>query len=234
MPFLPLEYPEPFAATFGVMLYPGEDELSRKYANSATATITSNAIRLAELAGHNPCQRTLLETHKLGIGSFPEASEHHRQGLLAGHLFVAHFALYNSDPKLASWNNAIKILSDRSVHQGTANSRRVYYGIKMYYATVLHLWGAWVLRGRTLTSHGELNFEAYDDFQFFLFESECLRHWGQTWKPSRKDAKSPLIDDVWRPPQCWVPPRCAPLSHPEYPIEVLASLRLTGRPRSSA
>jgi hypothetical protein len=234
MPFLPLDYPEPFAATFGVMLNPGEDELSRKCANSAAATITSNAIRLAVLAGHNPCRRTLLETHKLGIDSFPEASEHHRQGLLAGHLFVAYFALYNSDPKLASWNHAIEILSDRSVHQGTAFSRRVYHGIKMNYATVLHLWGAWVLRGRTLTSHGEFNFEAYDDFQFFLFESECLRQWGQTWKPSRKGAESPLIGDVWRPPQCWVPPRWGLLSHPEYPKEVLASLHLAGRPRESA
>ena len=234
MPFLPLGYPEPFAATFGVMLYPGDDELSRKCAKSAAATITSNAIRLAELAGQNPCKRTLLETHKLGTGPLPNASERYRQGLLAGHLFSAYFALYNSNPKLTSWNNAVKVLADMRAHKGTALSPPVYKRIKADYGTVLHLWGAWVLRGESLRSCVSPDFEAYDDFRFFLFESECLRQWGQTWQPDRADGKPPLSGDVWCPPQTWIPPERGILRHSEYPREVLESMRTAGRPRKTA
>ena len=34
MPILPLDYPEPFAATLGVMLYPGTEEADRPKARA--------------------------------------------------------------------------------------------------------------------------------------------------------------------------------------------------------
>ena len=39
MPILPLDHPEPLAATLGVMLYPGDNEVSQKRARAFTAHV---------------------------------------------------------------------------------------------------------------------------------------------------------------------------------------------------
>jgi hypothetical protein len=43
MPILPLDYPEPFAATLGVMLYPATDEADARKARAFAAHCTPPA-----------------------------------------------------------------------------------------------------------------------------------------------------------------------------------------------
>ena len=59
MPILPLDHLEPFAATLGVMLYPGEDEASRKRARAFTAQALAEPLRIFHDAGHSLPEREL-------------------------------------------------------------------------------------------------------------------------------------------------------------------------------
>jgi hypothetical protein len=46
MPILPLDHPEPRAATLGVMLYPGEDKADQKCARAYAAQFLAEPLRL--------------------------------------------------------------------------------------------------------------------------------------------------------------------------------------------
>ena len=52
MPILPLDHLEPVAATVGVMLYPGEDEDSRRQARASAARHLAKLLRQFHEAGH--------------------------------------------------------------------------------------------------------------------------------------------------------------------------------------
>ena len=59
MPILPLDHPEPFAATLGVMLYPGEDEASQRRTRAFTAQHLAEPLRVFHDAGHSSAYREL-------------------------------------------------------------------------------------------------------------------------------------------------------------------------------
>jgi hypothetical protein len=79
MPILPLDHPEPFAATLGIMLYPGSDEGARAF----TAQILGVSRRIP---GH-----PLTHTDALLRG-----------GIVTGDLFVMLLTLAHTNPALAS------------------------------------------------------------------------------------------------------------------------------------
>jgi hypothetical protein len=52
MPILPLDHPEPFAATLGVMLYPATDEADPPKARAFASQFLAEPIRRFHEAGH--------------------------------------------------------------------------------------------------------------------------------------------------------------------------------------
>ena len=61
MPILPLDHPEPFSATLGVMLYPATDEADTLKARAYAAQVLAKPFRRFQEEGGDPPFETLLD-----------------------------------------------------------------------------------------------------------------------------------------------------------------------------
>lgn len=206
MPILPLE-PEPFAATLGIMLYPGEDESDRGKARAFASHYLAKPIRKFVEDGGSLNQESLLKLTTSGGERLDDLEKRWREGLWAGEILKAYFILSWNTPKQASWEKAIGYAVDAASIAKVSGVRSSFKKAQKQFETVAHLWGAWAIREGKFTHDPETGYEARIDFQAFLAESEILRDWGQNWKPGYAKAKTPLPANVWRVPDDWHPPK---------------------------
>jgi len=239
MPILPLDHPEPLAATLGAMLYPGEDEDSRRRARAYTAQLLAEPIRQFLEAGGTLAHEQLAQILSDAGVPLGDLEGRWRDGQATGELYKVFFALSNTDPSLASWENAAKLVRSCAAEHDASASRSLLRDICRRYRSVAHLWSAWCIRGRTIRSDLDVGYEGCDDFCFFLAESENFLAWGRTWRPKRARAEPPLPGDAWRVPEGWAPPESQPgwpqtggIPDLKIPDDLLADLRRPGRPRS--
>src|SRR5882724_10458462 len=108
MPILPLNHPEPFAATLGVMLYPGTDEADRQKAAAFAAHYLAEPLRRFHEAGGALRYEELSRIASDSGARLDDLESRWWDGTATGELFKTLFALANADPRLASWENAIK------------------------------------------------------------------------------------------------------------------------------
>ena len=238
MPILPLDHPEPYLATLGVMLYPGTDETDR---NKAAAFAAQNLAKITRDVEEARGLLNLDETIRLFSDtgtSLDDVEKRRWQGTAVGQVFKTFFALYNTDPDLASWENGTRLAEKTAQKHKERGSRSALLEARRRFRTVAHLWAAWCIRDGKFVEHPDAGYEYWHDFQAFLAEAEFLRLWGQTWKPSRSKSKPPLPEDVWRVPDDWSPPERRPDWPPIGQIPILtvepkeiATLRKAGRPR---
>jgi hypothetical protein len=109
MPILPLDHPEPFAATLGVMLYPGTDEDDRRKARAFAAHWLAEPFRRFDEAGHKLSYDELARVFMDAGVPLTDLGSRWKGGLAAGDLFKTLFILAKDYPALASWEHAIKI-----------------------------------------------------------------------------------------------------------------------------
>ena len=240
MLILPLDHPEPFAATLGVMLHPGESEADRKKAAAFAAHYLAEPIRRFREAGGMLTHEELFRLASDAGARLDDLESRWFDATATGELFKLLFALFNTAPRLASWGNAIKLAQPIAAKHGASNSRAKLQSARARFLSVAHLWGAWCIRDRRLASQLEVGYDGWHDFQFFLAEAEILRNWGQSWRPPRRKAKTPLPAEVWHVPDRWVPPESEPSWPPTgkvpvltVPAELLTQLRRSGRPRKA-
>jgi len=234
MPFLPLDYPEPFAATLGVMLYPDDERKARALAAQHLAVPLERLHR----EGHRLPYDQLMRIVTGGGELLEDRDDRVWAATATGEQFKALRALYNTDKRLATWNNAIRIAE--KVAGTEKGARSLQWKARQRFLSVAHLWAAWSIREWQFTAAPEVDYDYYDDFQFFLAEAEFLRDWGQTWRPPRANSKTLLPSDVWRVPPGWGPPK-RKANWPEtgripclrIPDDLIDELRLPGRPRRS-
>jgi len=244
MPILPLEHSEAPIAVVGTMLYPGTSTADRAKARACAAWMATRVARGLHDAGEEVNGEDLLWTFSDGGLVLEDLNTRWRDGTAIGQIFKAFFALYCTDPTLASWKSATKLATITASQHGESGSRALLYNIRRDFRSVAHLWAAWVIRGGRFQSNPEVGYQLDHDFQFFLNEAEGLRHWGQTWRPARSKAEPPLPEEVWRVPDGWSPPT----RQPGWPMGVgrvremtihedllaRAGLRGPGRPKKSA
>lgn len=238
MPILPLDYPEPFAAILGVMLYPATDEADSRKARAFAAQFLAEPIRRFHEAGHT-LTHDALERIVMDAGQrLTDLEERWWGGSLTGELFKTLFALANTNAALASWNNAIKIAELIATREKTKGSRTEQWEARSRFLSVAHLWGAWSIRKRQFLSHAEVGYDGWADFQSFVAEAEILRRWGLTWRPPRAKGEPPLPPDAWRAPEDWEAPTRQPgwpktgmIPHLTLPEDLLLALKPAGRPR---
>jgi hypothetical protein len=239
MPILPLDHPEPFAATLGVMLYPGTDNDEPLKARACAADWLAEPIRRCHEAGHKISYEALLRIAMDGRHQLLEDLDHRWWGGTAtGELVKALFALSQTNAALTSWNNAIRIAELTATSANASGSRSAYWDVRRRFLSVAHLWGAWSIRGGMFGAHPDVGYDGYADLQSFLTEAEILCRWGQTWRPPRKNNKPLLPAGVWHVPENWEPPVRQPgwpdtgkLPVLRLPEDLLAKLRPAGRPR---
>jgi hypothetical protein len=237
MPILPLDHPEPLAATLGVMLYPGEDEADQKRARAYAAQFLAKPVERFREAGGTLTAEVLARLHADCGVPLDDVKARWRDGTATGQLFEIYFKLAQTHPKLASWENAVRLVRANAVKHDVSASRSLLHQARSRYRSVMHLWGAWCMRGRAIRSDPDAGYDGWNDFQFFLTEAEILLEWGRTWWPERANAEPPLSGEAWRVPEGWKPPETGwPRTKVALaiPDELLVHLRKSGRPRKSA
>ena len=151
MPILPLDHPEPYSATLGVMLYP--DEADSPKARAYAAQYLARAFRHFQEAGGTPPYDILAPILMDADQSLGDLEERWRGGRATGEAFKAFFALASTDPALASWNNAIKVAELIAKRFKAKGARTDLWDAKRRFLTVAHLWGARSIRERKFVQH---------------------------------------------------------------------------------
>jgi hypothetical protein len=238
MPILPLDHPEPYLATLGVMLYPATDEADTLRARAYAAQVLAKAFRRFQEEGGDPPFETLGPIYLDAGEPLDDLEERWWGGRATGEVFKTLFALANTDPPLASWKHAIQIVEETAKHNKVKGGRTKLLQAKDRFLSVAPLWAAWAIREGKSFQKPEVGYDASTNFQMFLAEAEILRHWGQTWRQPRATSEPPLPPNVWRVPDEWEPPArqpgwpktgmipCLTLSK-----ELTVELKPTGRPR---
>jgi len=237
MPLLPLDHPEPFAATLGIMLYPGAGDDRRKARSFPTFWLAKPIRRLSE-AGHGLSAHVMLRLLTDGGEPLHDLADRWWGGTVTGELFKALWALYHTDAALASWNNAVRIAETTAARARVSGSRSGLWKARRRFHSVAHLWAAWVIREGRFETHPHLGYDGCADFHSFLAEAEILRAWGQEWLPPRSKSEPLLPRDVWHTPAKWAPParrrgwpETGKVPHLKLSPELLAGLQTAGRPR---
>jgi hypothetical protein len=238
VPILPLDHPEPFLATLGVMFYPAIEGDDPPKARAFAAQWLATPLSRYHEAGHRLTYEALARIAADSGESLDDLDDRIWGGTATGELFKTLFTLANSSPALASWNNAIRIAELGATRSKRKGSRTELWSAKRRFLSVAHLWGAYSIRGGEFSERPELGYDGYDDFQSFLTEAEILRQWGQGWRPPRERSSPFLPPDVWRPPENWRPPtrqvgwpNTGVIPQLRLPDDLLAGLRPSGRPR---
>jgi hypothetical protein len=237
MPILPLDHPEPFAATLGVMLYPGTDNDDPLMARAFAARWLAVPLRRFHDASYQLSYEALAQIAEDGGDVLNDVDKRWWGGTATGELFKAVWALFNTKSKLATWNNAVKIAKLTTPPDKARSSRGALWAARSPFLSVAHLWGAWSIRGYQFKTDPDAKYDGWDDFQSFLAEAEILRDFGQTWLPARAKGKPLLPADVWHVPASWAPPKRQP-GWPEtgqipiltLPADLVAKLKSAGRP----
>jgi hypothetical protein len=240
MPTLPLDHPEPFAATLGVMLYPGVDNDDRAKARAFAAWWLAVPLQHFHHAGHQLSYEALARITMDGGQLLEDLDDRWWGGTAIGELIKALFALRCTHETLASWSNAIKIAELVAASARAKGARSNYWEAKRRFLSVAHLWGAWSIREGNFQTRPEVGYDGYADFQSFLTEAEILRGWGQSWQQARDGSKPPLPPDVWCLPENWEPlkrqpgwPATGKIPHLRLPAHLLAEAKPAGRPPKS-
>lgn len=203
MPYLPFDHPEPFAATLGVMLYPGADE--REKAEGFAAHYLAGPLKEAMAKDVLVDPQVFLQIATSGGVVLDDLHKCWQDGRAMGEVFKIVIALCGTDPNLTSWNNAYILVGEHAGrHQTRAGLTRLK-DIKTRFVSVAHLWAAWQIRGGKFIEQPETGYDFYADFQSFIEEAEALRQWGRNWTPARDKADPLLPDDMWQAPKDWQP-----------------------------
>lgn len=238
MPTLPLDHPEPFAATIGVMLYPGTDEDDCRKAFAAQWI--AEPFRCFHEAGHRLSYDALARIVMDTGAPLSDLDDRWQGGTAVGNLFKALYILAKNDPALASWENAIRIYEVSAQRAGSTGARTALYQERRRFRSVAHLWGAWSIREGRFEARPEFGYDGWADFQCFLTEAEILRDFGQNWRPPRAKGRPPLPPDVWHVPSHWKPPprqlgwpNTGMIPDLKLPDHLMAGLKPPGRPRKA-
>ena len=152
MPILPLDHPEPFAASLGVMLYPGTNEEDQRNARAFAGRWLAEPFRRFHEAGHK-ISYDALASILMDLGAqLRDLNECWWGGMATGDLFKALFILAKDAPPLASWENAIKVYVVSAQRAGLRGSRTDLREAIRRFRSVAHLWGAWCIREGKLAS----------------------------------------------------------------------------------
>ena len=180
MPILPVDYPEPFVAVLGTMLYPNEGEDAQRRA--VAAHYLAEPIRRLEAAGGVLAYDDLLRIAKDGGTRLDDLDQRWWDGTVIGELFKVLFALAIHNPERASWEYAARIVEASAAKAKVYGSRTSIMEAKRRFLSVAHLWGAYSIRGRKWQERVDVDYSFGDDVESFLAEAEILRRWGQTWR----------------------------------------------------
>jgi hypothetical protein len=136
---LPLNHLEPFAATLGVMLYPGVETAEQRRARVFATHYLGNPPRqIYEVGGRLPYE-DLVRIATDASARLDDLDKRWWGGTATGHTFKAFFVLWNTEPPPASWNSVIRLAE-------------IFAGVLRESGARSYLWTMW-LTGRLAPDH---------------------------------------------------------------------------------
>jgi hypothetical protein len=212
MPYLNLARGEPWAETWGVMLFPDDEAARRRF----IAMLWSGFYPKYEECGlGEPLPRSVLFSVMKAAATMviapDEIADRRYKGLVAGEQLKVVFALAQTEPKRASWTAATRL-----VERQTKKSRAYLYNARSTFLPVIHLWAAFILRDQRCHADGARGYREIDDLYMFISEAMALLQWSTNFRLPRKKAEPTMnrqTVDFWTAPPEWSPP----VPRPEWP-----------------
>ena len=210
MPILPVFHDEPITSLRAVMAFPNDMQKAASYAAWMLAKGSKGRSRDVQTIG---VER--LHSITIAMLDHPEAEVKARivGGCAAGEVTKVLFALINDDPAAASWNNAIQWTATHGARTRGRNQMAVspasLRSEMAEFAPVLHLWGAWAIRGRRRRDDASVGYSLPDDVNMFLCEAEILLRELRKWNEGKSEnARSRYLEaNAFQVDPCWKPPR---------------------------
>lgn len=238
MPILPIDHPEPFAATLGIMLYPSEKPPDPQKADTFTGAYLVGPLKEFRRRGLDlrPEAEAII-TPETGA-SIKDWPTRWRHGIAAGEVYRRYISLAAQTPKFASLNRARELHELEHAYQVNLIQKNNLKIICRIFRPVMHLWAALPDLQHRIAATQEDNYSVA--FEQFLLDAHALLVTGQQWRHKRNAAK-PLLDAKrWRFPDGWK----SPLAGPGWPEQVLVpgltldesslqGFRTAGRPLAS-
>lgn len=205
VPTLPIDHPDPFAATLATIHYPAAAEQAQRQ------TLIDCLMPL--IAVHRQSSQTIVFDQLMGHatrivgGDLADLGERVFEVTAVGEVAKTLLVLSWRQGRAASWANAYAIASR---HAGPIVKRRASIAyLKMQcgrFKTVAHLCAALCLRELKFEPEPLVGYGLDEDFHSFLAEAEWVRYWGLYWNRPTPKASPPFAGtDMWEPPAFWRP-----------------------------
>jgi hypothetical protein len=242
----PVFHDEPLISIRAAMLFPNDMAKAENYA--AWCLVKGSKGRASDVGAIG-----VDGLHKLALGALlhspGEADRKALAGAAVGAVVTALLALISDDPGLASWNSAVALASAHATKARgktmLATSPQTLRNYMSEFALVLHLWGAWRIRGARWRDDPSVKYTLPDDVQMFLLESETILErlrkldYQQRHESSRSHylmADSFQVAPSWEPPSRlpgWPNTGCVPAITLDRMATDLPALRKSGRPHKN-
>jgi hypothetical protein len=200
-------------SVYAVMLFPDDMVKARGFASFALA----KAMDPASAAAIGTKGLTGIANEATLFAPFlSEMRERRYAGDAIGATVAALFSLVVENPKTASWNHAVRIASETATG-ANAELPTSEPSIRNYlqrFAPVLHLWGAWRIRGARWLGDPTVGYSHEDDVSMFLCEAEGLLEQLRRWDSDKATQSEYLKADFFRVAEGWRPPK----PRPDWPL----------------
>lgn len=211
---LPIFHGEPLTSLQAVMVFPNDLKKAGAYA----AWKLARYLHIAELP-----MNLVLEIARDAANFAPyyeEAKRNEAAGTAAGAVVKCLWALICLDRNAASWQRAIRVAEDEAIrvaeHEGAKTGLRTGRSLLWQrlgdFRPVLHLLGAWEIRGRRfLLDNIAQGYDINIDARNLVQEGEALRQQIQKWEAERPQRGSRMTsDDSYQMTPAWTPPEPKP------------------------
>lgn len=198
MPYLPLNLPDPYGIVMSRMLFPNEEDVEA--AAMQAGNILQGGLKCAIRDGVAVSPKLLLRATAYA-GQVENLEATWKEAFWAGDLTAYLHEMWIRDQKLASWEKAAELLTKHKAVAKKSGSRSAFMAAKSRFYPVLHLWGAYAIRGWHIGGDPAKNYTDFADFEAFLSEAEVLLEWLE----GCIFVKGHSPDRMWRIPEWWVP-----------------------------
>jgi hypothetical protein len=257
VPTLPVFNDEPMTSLLGVMRFPNDLKKAAAYASCCLAAkMTPDKAVTIGIA------RILPILNRTAQALREESNRNERAGTAAGEVVQVLWALISNYPGVASWHHATRLTEEAAVRACKEQTRRSAARrsphrrketpavsstmLRKYlreFSPVLHLWGAWCIRGRRWNWDDSVGYSLPNDVAMFLCEAETLFEQLQKWDTAKSPRSEYLAIDAFHPANDWRPPQrldgwpmtggiCG-LKIDEASVPEIANLKKSGRPRGN-
>jgi hypothetical protein len=126
-------------------------------------------------------------------------------GFRTGEVVKTLWALICDRPDVASWDSAIGVVEDAWVDEGHKAGRATFRADLSEMRAVLHLWGAFALRGHQFLADPNIGYDELADLGAFMSEAMALRQQLCQWRDGRNTSDTLLAGDAFGPWIGWQP-----------------------------